>query len=162
MGEAPGAEEEALNAMPEAIGIDHIYLTVSDLVRSEAFYDGIMGAFGFRKSPFAMAGETHVHYYNRHFGFVLRPARSKQPYNSYAPGLHHLCFRVETAEDVTAFANLLKAAGIGVSQPRLYAEYAPDYFACFFDDPDGIRLEVTNYRAERRDRHDHWAEHGDY
>ena len=23
-------------------------------------------------------------------------------------------------------------------------------------DPDGLRLEITNYRQERRDRHDRW------
>jgi len=41
---------------------------------------------------------------------------------------------------------------------ELYPKYAPDYWATFFSDPDGIRLEVTNYRQERRDRHDHWEE----
>ena len=35
---------------------------------------------------------------------------------------------------------------------RLYPEYAPDYYATFFSDPDGIRLEITNYRQERRKR----------
>jgi glyoxylase I family protein len=46
--------------------------------------------------------------------------------------------------------------GIATSEPRTYPEYAPDYVATFFADPDGIRLEITNYRQERRDRHDHW------
>jgi glyoxylase I family protein len=39
----------------------------------------------------------------------------------------------------------------------LHPDYAPDYMATFFTDPDGIRLEITNYRQERRDRHDAWA-----
>jgi hypothetical protein len=47
-------------------------------------------------------------------------------------------------------------AGIDASAAKLYAEHAPDYWATFFNDPDGVRLEVTNYRQERRDRHDHW------
>ncbi len=29
-----------------------------------------------------------------------------------------------------------------------------DYTATFFTDPDGVRLEVTTYRPERRERHD--------
>ena len=144
--------------MPEIIGIDHIYLTVSDLTRSEAFYDRVLGELEFRKAPpFTISDDPHLHYFNRHFGVVLRPARSTHPYDSYAPGLHHLCLRVESADDVAAAASRLRAAGIAVSEPRLYPEYAPDYFACFFSDPDGIRLEVTNYRAERRHRLDHWA-----
>ena len=32
--------------MPEVIGIDHIYITVSNLGRSETFYDGVMEVLG--------------------------------------------------------------------------------------------------------------------
>jgi hypothetical protein len=46
---------------------------------------------------------------------------------------------------------------IDASETQMYPEYAPDYAATFFQDPDGIRLEVTNYRQERRDRHDKWT-----
>jgi catechol 2,3-dioxygenase-like lactoylglutathione lyase family enzyme len=103
-----------------------------------------------------IGNEPHIHYFNRHFGFVLRPARTKSDHDSYAPGLHHLCLRVETEQDVLETASLLGKAGVKVSVPKLNPEYAPDYFACFFDDPDNIRLEITNYRAERRERHDNW------
>jgi len=142
--------------MTEIIGIDHIYLTVRDLAASRRFYDAVMQAFGFRSGSFQIGGDPHASYYNRHFGFVLRPARSAAPHDPYSAGLHHLCFRVDTADDVSAVAAALRAGGITVTEPRLYPQYAPDYFAVFFDDPDGIRLEVTNYRAERRERHDHW------
>jgi glyoxylase I family protein len=143
---------------PEIIGIDHIYVSVSDLARSEAFYDKVMAILGFRKNRFAIGGDAHVQYFNRDFGFVLRPAKSALPHNPYAPGLHHLCLRVETAQEVWEVAAKLREAGIEASEPRLYPEYAPDYHATFFRDPDGIRLEITNYRDERRDRHDRWDE----
>lgn len=143
--------------MPEVTGIDHIYLTVSDLDRAEAFYDRVLlGALGFRKNRFSLGGEPHVQYFNRHFGYVLRPARRAAGHDAYGPGLHHFCLRVDTVADVVEVAQQLRAAGIEASEARLYAEYAPDYWATFFADPDGIRLEVTNYRQERRERHDHW------
>lgn len=143
--------------MTDVIGIDHIYISVSDLDRSEAFYDRVMlQALGFRKNKFAIGGDPHVQYFNRHFGYVLRPARGETKYDSYALGLHHFCLRVDSIADVVAVANELRGAGIDASKPKLYAEYAPDYWATFFNDPDGVRLEVTNYRQERRDRHDHW------
>lgn len=142
--------------MPEVIGIDHVYVTVSDIERSEPFYDTVMGELGFRKNQFQLGGEKHVQYYNRHFGYVLRPARSQTGHDPYAPGLHHFCLRVEGAEEVKEAARRLRKRNISVSEPRLYHEYAPDYFAVFFSDPDGVRLEITNYRQERRDRHDHW------
>ena len=142
--------------MPEVIGIDHIYITVSDLEMSERFYDVVMKVLGFRKNQFALDGEKHIQYYNHLFGYVLRPARSIEPHNRYAPGLHHFCFRVESGKEVREAAALLLDQNISVSEPKLYPEYAPDYCAVFFSDPDGIELEITNYRQERRKRRDEW------
>lgn len=142
--------------MTDIIGIDHIYLAVSDMARSEPFYDRAMPLLGFRKNRFEIGGDRHVQYYNRLFGFVLRPARSTTAHDPYAPGLHHLCLRVDTAADVAAASTALRAVGVQVSEPRLYPEYAPDYCAVFFTDPDGIRLEITNYRQERRERNENW------
>jgi catechol 2,3-dioxygenase-like lactoylglutathione lyase family enzyme len=146
--------------MPDVIGIDHIYVTVSDMRVSERFYDAVMGALGFRKNEFVIGGDKHIQYYNRHFGYVLRPARSLRTHDPYAPGLHHFCLRVASENDVREAAKKLEEAKIPVSAPTLYPEYAPDYFAVFLSDPDGIRLEITNYRLERRQRHDRWEDAG--
>jgi glyoxylase I family protein len=145
--------------MPEAIGIDHIYITVTDLAKSEPFYDLVfMQTLGFRKNKFPLGdkGEPHIQYYNRHFGYVLRPARSLTSHEPYSPGLHHFCLRVNSASDVHDVANQLRSAGIDATEAKLYPEYASDYVATFFNDPDGIRLEVTNYWQLRRERHDQW------
>jgi len=123
----------------EVTGIDHIYIAVSDLARSEIFYDRVLlDTLGFRKNKFTLGGEPHIQYYNRHFGYVLRPSG------------------VDTPADVVAVAVHLREKGIDASDAKLYPVYAPDYWATYFTDPDGIRLEVTNYRQERRERHDNW------
>jgi glyoxylase I family protein len=137
----------------EIIGIDHIYIAVSDLRQSEKFYDKVMRILGFHKNTFMNEEEHHIQYYNRHFGFVLRPARSlHSKHDSLAPGLHHFCFRVEDCAAVDAIAKQFTENNVDCSSPQFYLEYAPDYYAIFFTDPDGIRLEVTNYRQERRKR----------
>ncbi|MGH6623493.1 MAG: VOC family protein [Burkholderiaceae bacterium] len=147
--------------MTEVIGVDHVYVAVTDLTRSEAFYDRVMlDALGFRKNRFTLGDEPHIQYFNRHFGFVLRPARTRDEHNPYSPGLHHFCLRVDSVTDVQAVSTQLRAAGIAATEAAPHSEYAPDYWATFFSDPDGLRLEVTNYRQERRDRHDHWDERG--
>ena len=143
--------------MADVIGIDHLYLSVSDLARAEVFYDAVLiEVLGFRKNRFTLGDDPHIQYYNRHFGYVLRPARKATPHEPYAPGLHHFCLRVNSIAEVEEVATALQARGIAASPARCYPEYAPDYWASFFTDPDGIRLEVTNYRAERRARHDRW------
>ena len=144
--------------MPEVIGIDHIYITVSDLERSTIFYDPLMEVLGFRKKKFTLNNDEHIQYFNRYFGYVIRPAHSNGRYNSSAPGMHHFCLRVESKDDVQEAANRLAEKGIETSGAKLYPEYAHDYYAVFLKDPDGIEIEITNYRQERQDRHDNWEQ----
>lgn len=142
----------------EVIGIDHVYLAVRDVTASERFYDAaLVQVLGFRKNDFTLAGARHVQYYNRQLGIVLRPARAGTPgHDPGTPGLHHLCLRVAGPADVERAAAALAAHGIEASRPRPYPEYAPDYYATFFTDPDGIRLEITNFREERKARMYRW------
>jgi hypothetical protein len=51
---------------------------------------------------------------------------------------------------VERVARELWEAGVEASEPRYYLEYGPDYYATFFTDPDGLRLEVMNFREVRR------------
>jgi glyoxylase I family protein len=142
----------------EIIGIDHLYLSVRSLERSEAFYDRVLsGVLGFKKNAFALAGDRHVQYYNRLLGLVLRPARQgTADHDPYAPGLHHLCLRVEGQADVDRVAAALSAVGVSISAPKLFPEHADDYYAVFLADPDGVRIEITNFRRERKERMEHW------
>ena len=139
-------------------GIDHLYVAVSDLPHSIAFYDPVMRLLGFRKGTKAIAGEPHVHYFTPEVQYSLRPARTPVVHDPYTPGLHHLCFRVATNAEVDEAARELRALGIAATEPALYPEYASDYYATFFSDPDGLRLEIVAMRTTRRLIRDHWAE----
>jgi catechol 2,3-dioxygenase-like lactoylglutathione lyase family enzyme len=135
----------------EVIGIDHVFVAVRDLRASEEFYDRVMPVLGFRKWETPIGDDPHVIFYNRHFAYSLRPAREGTPnHDPYAPGLHHFCFRVVDEAAVDRAGDELRAAGVEVTQPRYYSEYGPDYYAIFFEDPDGVRLEVMNFRERRR------------
>jgi glyoxylase I family protein len=141
-----------LRALPpdrvETIGLDHIYLTVSDFARSEEFYDTVLSLMDFRKGDMEIAGEPHRHYFNKTMQISIRPARGGR-HDPYAPGLHHLCLQVATNADLDKLAGLLSAAKIAVTAPAFYPQYAEDYYAIFFSDPDGMRLEVMARRARR-------------
>ncbi len=83
-------------------------------------------------------------------------------YNQAHAPLHQVQPLVCVAQDPAgellgdAVARQLQASGIQATPAALYPDYAPDYHATFFRDPDGIRLEISNYRQERRERHDGW------
>jgi catechol 2,3-dioxygenase-like lactoylglutathione lyase family enzyme len=143
----------------EVSAVDHIYVTVADLKRSVAFYDPVMKLLGFRKSTRSIGGEPHVHYFNPATQYTLRPARAAAAlHDPYRPGLHHVCFRVPTRDQVDAAAQGLRRLGIEASQPTFYPDYAPDYYAAFFTDPDGIRIEIVALRQLRELIRDHWHE----
>ncbi|MGO9603387.1 MAG: hypothetical protein ACLQAT_08305 [Candidatus Binataceae bacterium] len=55
-------------------------------------------------------------------------------------------------------ARRLRGLGIAVEGPRLWPEYAPDYYAIFFSDPDEIRFEIMNYRKGRKTVRKLWSE----
>jgi catechol 2,3-dioxygenase-like lactoylglutathione lyase family enzyme len=136
----------------EVRGLDHLYVTVSDFPRAERFYDAVMAALGFRKSDTRIAGEPHAHYFNPFFQYTIRPARDPAArHDPYAPGLHHVCFQVADEEAVREAQRRLLALGVAASEPRLYPEYSPDYYATFFEDPDGIRLEIVARMAYREE-----------
>ena len=135
----------------EVIGIDHVFVAVRDLEISGVFYDRVMSVLGFRKRAAPLGGDPHLHYYNRHVAYSLRPAREgTADHDPYAPGLHHLCFRLVDEAAVDRAFEELRTAGVEATEPRYYPEYAPDYYATFFSDPDGLRLEVMNFRETRR------------
>lgn len=142
----------------EVLGLDHIYLAVSDMERAERFYDPVMQLLGFRKGDRLIGGEPHAHYFNRSLQISIRPARSGGSHDPYAPGLHHLCLQLGGRDDVDAAAAALRAQGVAPTEPKLYPEYSPDYYATFFSDPDGIRLELVGRTEHCDEVVEHWDE----
>jgi catechol 2,3-dioxygenase-like lactoylglutathione lyase family enzyme len=86
-----------------------------------------------------------------YFGLEVRPAdpaSAHKTHDRYAPGLHHMAFHAESPADVDRVHAALVAAGATVlDAPADYGAhpaYAPGYYAAFFADPDGIKLEVVH------------------
>lgn len=140
----------------DVIGLDHVYLSVSDFARSQGFYDDVMRLLGFHKGTTPIGGEPHAHYFNRVLQLSIRPARSKAGHDPYAPGLHHLCLQMASEPDVDAAAAALRERGVPASEPKRYPEYHPSYYATFFEDPDGLRLELVARTPARDEIVDRW------
>jgi catechol 2,3-dioxygenase-like lactoylglutathione lyase family enzyme len=65
-------------------------------------------------------------------------------------GLNHVAFRVDERGDVDRFhREFLDARGLPTlyATPREFPEYAPGYYAVFFEDPDRIKVEVAHVPA---------------
>ena len=141
----------------EVLGIDHIYIAVSDLEVSTTYYDKVMKVLGFRKGTDQIGEQPHVHYFNRTLQYTLRPASAARPiYDQDEPGLHHLCFQVQDMRSVDEAARLFQQLGIEISKPSLRPAYGADYYAAYFKDPDGIELEIVNRTRLRNTIHENW------
>ncbi len=125
---------------------NHLDLTVSDLARSVAFYDLVLGALGYARSG-EYAGDVPCWVIadgsGREFSIGLHAARSDRPHDRYATGLHHLAFHTGSRAEVDAFHNLLKRENLRVLDAPAQYDYTPGYYAVFFADPDGIKLELV-------------------
>ena len=137
------------------VGLGHVDLVCRDLDRSLAFYAAVFAPLGL-EPPVLLEGERgeRIHYLRfptQGSGSLgLRQALQEQEFVLYAPGLHHLSFAVESHKDVDGVhARVVEAGGEVLHAPRLWPEYHPEYYATFFLDPDGFRLEVAASRDAR-------------
>ncbi len=65
-------------------------------------------------------------------------------HDRYSPGLHHVAWQAASRADVDALHAVLTRIGAKVLDgPALYPEYGSTYYAVFFADPDGLKLEYV-------------------
>jgi catechol 2,3-dioxygenase-like lactoylglutathione lyase family enzyme len=139
--------------------LSHIDLTITDSLRSIPFYTAFFEAIGYRRfnvdlPEFRGENPQRAAWFYRYpsgsyFGIEVRPANPASRHKShdrYAPGLHHMAFHAESREHVDRVYSAMVAAGATVLDPPAdYSgpHYSPGYYAVFFADPDGLKLEVV-------------------
>jgi catechol 2,3-dioxygenase-like lactoylglutathione lyase family enzyme len=129
--------------MIEIAGMAHVQLTVNDLARAVDFYEKVLGYLGMRpamKFPggvYMVGGKTAV--------MITQSSQENRAiqFDQRRIGLHHLCFRARSREDIDEFHRLLVREGVRVVHPPEDGPWAPGYYSVLFEDPDGIRLEVN-------------------
>ena len=117
---------------------DHIDLRVKNRAAAQNFYAQILPAIGFTvdKSAkiwgaFEAEGGKAVDF----FGFTEEA--------DHQPNGNRIAFWAESREAVDMIAEVVrKAGGKNLEGPELCADYTPGYYALFFEDPDGNKLEV--------------------
>jgi catechol 2,3-dioxygenase-like lactoylglutathione lyase family enzyme len=140
--------------MMRVVGIDHLSIRVSDLEKSKQFYSRLFEFLGFGLSD---EYDDAIGWTNGKTRFWISSADAqaqKHKYRTGDVGFHHYAFELRNRKDVdelqTFLVEQLKAT---IVDPA--AEYYDDYYAVFFLDPDGMKLEGMKYgehhaRAARR------------
>ncbi|WP_327101053.1 VOC family protein [Nocardia vinacea] len=133
-------------------GTHHIRLTVTDIKRSRAFYQDVLGFPiaaespgspddpAVRADPFQLYGGVVFQANGMLLG--LRPvAPATDRFDSERIGLDHLSFSVPTRQDLVDAAARLDATGIEHGDIIEMAAFGIAILS--FTDPDGIHLELT-------------------
>jgi glyoxylase I family protein len=129
-------------------GVHHVDLVVSSIERSLAFYRDLLAPLGYHRLSEVEGerGETIWYLVGPGTSVGLREALSEspEPYDRYRVGLHHLAFETDSRGVVDERAAWLRESGAEIeSGPEEYT-YLPGYYAVFFYDPDGIKLEILS------------------
>jgi len=131
------------------VGIDHISIRVGDYEKSKAFYSKLFGFLGFEVSD---EYPKAIGWTNGHTRYWIAPAEGRKTRKIGDIGLHHYAFQLRNRADVDALQGFLEEQGVRIVDPA--AEYYKDYYAVFFLDPDGLKLEGMKYGelGEKRKR----------
>ena len=121
----------------------HIDLRVRSFAKVTEFYRALLPELGFIVWWGEEGGEwrgasTDAPFPGKaFFGFTENPA--------HQPNGTCIAFWVDDRKAVDRIAEVARGAGgLNIEGPELSPEYSDDYYAVFFEDPDGNRLEVVH------------------
>lgn len=125
--------------MADAVLFDHVDFRVRDLARAKPLYDALLPAMGY----------TRVNADEESAGYHLPQETGSEPFfwlvqdEKHAPGLTRVALAASSRADVDRLAAIAHAAGATAFEaPAITAEYGPYYYASFFEDAEGNKLEI--------------------
>lgn len=127
--------------------VHHVDLSIRNIAAAEPLYDLVLTHMGYRKGkPYPQGGGEWDQPDGSSIG--IRPTtghNADRAHDRYSSGLHHLAWRAESRADVDALhAKLVAFGAMILDEPAEYPQYNPKgYYAVFFADPDGLKLEYV-------------------
>jgi len=124
-------------------GMAHVILTVSRFELCREFYRKLLPEFGMTPVHdganffYCVGGRTAIGIER------AAPEFAGERFQQQRVGLHHLCLRARSRDDVDRTAALARDLGATIIRGPEESNWAPGYYSVLFEDPDGIRFEVN-------------------
>jgi glyoxylase I family protein len=127
-------------------GVHHVDLVVSSVERSLPFYRDLLGPLGYHRVSEVEGerGETIWYFGGPGSSIGIRLAQGLGGIDRYRVGLHHLALEASSRAVVDERHAWLVGVGATIETPPREYAYSPGYYAVFFYDPDGIKLEIVH------------------
>lgn len=140
--------------------ISHIDISVSSPDDAIPFYEAFFTSLGYKRwniddvdwqgdQPKRASWSLKLED-GSYLGFEVRPASAEErdrQYNRYEPGPHHMAFNASSPEHVDKVYEAVMAVNAKILDPPTdyggERGYGKVYYAVFFADPDGFKLEVV-------------------
>jgi catechol 2,3-dioxygenase-like lactoylglutathione lyase family enzyme len=123
---------------------NHLQLYCSNKDISFAFYKQLLVYLGYK---IVEEDKDHIGMRNKPTDIWIKESPlKKNKFNRRNVGVNHLAFGVSKKEDVDKFCkeflipNKIKPL---YDSPRAFPEYTKNYYAVYFEDPDGLKLEIV-------------------
>ncbi len=124
-------------------GMAHVILTVSQFDRAKAFYSELLPYFGMEK---VFDGDDFCYHVGARTAIGIQRCDDDYKDERFVQlrvGLHHLCLRARSREDVDKAGAKAEELGAAIVRGPMEGDWAPGYYYVLFEDPDGIRFEVN-------------------
>jgi len=123
--------------------VHHVIVNVTDFARSRAFYAKLLPALGYDGGVTQFPGGAG--WYGPGGSFWVKTATARgEGFSKDRVGLCEIAFAAASREQVDALHRTLVAAGARILEPPREYDYTPGYYAVFFADPDGMKLELVH------------------
>jgi catechol 2,3-dioxygenase-like lactoylglutathione lyase family enzyme len=119
---------------------DHVSVGVNDIPGARTIYDAALGALGF-KVVFEHGDAAIAYGKDQPSFWIQKPMDQKKATSGNGT---HICFSAETRKAVHAFYEAaLEAGAEDAGPPGPRPEYTPTYYAAFFRDGSGNKIEAV-------------------
>ena len=118
--------------------LDHIDLRVANIAKVKPLYDALMHAYGLRAVRTEEKSVVYLRLKDRkaHEAFVLNEESDHRPNGT------RIAFGAESAADVDRIAARIAPFAHAYEAPHACKEYTETYYAAFFEDAEGNKLEI--------------------
>jgi catechol 2,3-dioxygenase-like lactoylglutathione lyase family enzyme len=130
--------------MIEINGVAHVIVTVSDWERCRPFYEALLHFMGLKR---VFGGNDSIYYVGGRTAVGVGrcdAAHASRRFVQGGIGLHHVCFRCRSREDVVKAYEFLLEQDAKIIHPPEDGPWAPGYYSVLFEDPAGVRIELNH------------------
>jgi catechol 2,3-dioxygenase-like lactoylglutathione lyase family enzyme len=128
----------------EINGIAHIQITAGRYAAARKFYRQLLPFLGLKQ---VMDDRSGYYCVGGRTGVLISPPDPEYEGERFVQrrvGLHHVCFRARSREDVDEAYAFVEGLGAPIIRAPQEDGWAPGYYSILFEDPDGVRLEINH------------------